>query len=310
MHRLFPLLLLVLVAAPLHAGVLKIGTLHIEDAVPLFLAEREGFFREAGVPVELIPFQSALERDSALTAGAIDGAITDPVGALLLDQGRGLLRLTALCLGATPAEGPFAILAAPKSSLRTVDDLKGVEVAVSRATIIDYVTDRLLAERGFTPAERRTIDIKKMPIRLQMLLGSQVQAATLPEPLAAIAMGRGARRLLSDADSTTSLSQTVFVFRRKVLAERRAEVRAFFSAYGRAVRMINHEPEQFRPLFVDKGRIPADLATNYPIPAYPEPAPFPHELYAPVIDWLAERRLTPPLAYEQLVDRDFLARDE
>ena len=76
MHRLFPLLLLVFIAAPLHAGVLKIGTLHIEDAVPLFLAEREGFFREAGVPVELIPFQSALERDSALTAGAIDGAIT------------------------------------------------------------------------------------------------------------------------------------------------------------------------------------------------------------------------------------------
>ena len=27
-------------------------------------------------------------------------------------------------------------------------------------------------------------------------------------------------------------------------------------------------------------------------------------------DWLAERRLTPPLAYEQLVDRDFLARDK
>ena len=45
MHRLFPLLLLVFIAAPLHAGVLKIGTLHIEDAVPLFLAEREGFFR-------------------------------------------------------------------------------------------------------------------------------------------------------------------------------------------------------------------------------------------------------------------------
>ena len=310
MHRLFPLLLLVLIAAPLHADVLKIGTLHIEDAVPLFLAEREGFFREAGVPVELVPFQSALERDSALTAGAIDGAITDPVGALLLDQGRGLLRLTALCLGATPAEGPFAILAAPNSPLRTVDDLKGVEVAVSRATIIDYVTDRLLAGHGFTPAERRTIDIKKMPIRLQMLLGSQVQAATLPEPLAAIAMGRGARLLVSDADSTTSLSQTVFVFRRPVLAERKGEVAAFFAALGRAVRLINTEPERYRPLFVDKGRIPADLSATYPIPAYPEPAPFPRELYAPVIDWLAERRLSPPLAYEQLVDRDFLARDE
>lgn len=310
MYRLFPLLLLlVLVAAPLHAEVLKIGTLHVEDAVPLFLAEREGFFQEAGGAVELIPFLSALERDSALTAGAIDGAITDPLGAVLLDQGRNLLRITALCLGASPREGPFAILAAPGSSLQSIDDLKGVEVAVSRATIIDYVTDRLLENHGFTPAERRTVDIKKMPIRLQMLLGGQVQAATLPEPLASIAVGRGARLLASDADSEKSLSQTVFVFRRQVLEERRTEVTAFFAAYGQAVQLINTTPERYRPLFVDKGRIPADLAASYPIPIYPEPTPFPRDLYMPVIDWLVARQFAPPLSYEQMVDRDFLGVD-
>ena len=307
MHRLPPLLLLLLlIAAPLHAGVLKIGTLHIEDAVPLFLAEREKFFRVAGTEVELIPFLSALERDSAITAGAIDGAITDPIGAVLLDQGRNLLRITSLCLGASPREGPFAILAAPGSSLKSLEDLKGVEVAVSRATIIDYVTDRLLAEHGFTAADRHTLDIKKMPIRLQMLLANQVQAATLPEPLASIAVGRGARLLASDADSPTSLSQTVFVFRRQILDERRTEVAAFFAAYGRAVRLINADPARYRPLFVDKGRIPADLAASYPIPVYPEPTPFPRELYLPVIDWLAARRLVPPLPYEQMVDHDFL----
>ena len=55
MHRIFPLLLLILlVTAPLHAGVLKIGTLHIEDAVPLFLAEREVTFRYDGGLVDYV----------------------------------------------------------------------------------------------------------------------------------------------------------------------------------------------------------------------------------------------------------------
>ena len=66
---------------------LKIGLLQIEDSVPFYVAEKEGFYQQEEVQVELVPFLSALERDSALTAGAIDGAISDPIGALLLDKG-------------------------------------------------------------------------------------------------------------------------------------------------------------------------------------------------------------------------------
>jgi NitT/TauT family transport system substrate-binding protein len=75
------------------------------------------------------------------------------------------------------------------------------------------------------------------------------------------------------------------------------------------VQLINTTPECYRPLFVDKGRIPADLAASYPIPVYPKPTPFPRELYTPVIDWLVARQFTPPLSYEQMVDRDFLGAD-
>lgn len=108
--------------------------------MPLYIAEQEGFYADSGVQVELVPFLSALERDSALIAGSIDAAISDPVGALLLDKGRGLLKMTTLCLGAKPGEGVFAILASPRSGLQAVEELKGVQVAVSTATIIEYVT--------------------------------------------------------------------------------------------------------------------------------------------------------------------------
>jgi len=286
---------------------LRIGLLQIEDSVPFYVAEQDGFFEEQKVEVELVPFLSALERDSALTAGAIDGAISDPIGALLLDQGRGLLKITSLGLGKTPAEGVFAILAAPSSELGTVEDLKGVEIAVSSATIIEYVTDRMLEEQGFSPAQISKVEVKKMPIRMQMLLSGAVQAATLPEPLSSIAAGKGARVLISDADMDRSLSQTVVVISTTALSEKKSAVRSLFRAYARAVKAVNDDPERYRALVVEKGRIPPFMADSYPIAVYPEPEPFSRELFEPAAQWLTGKGLIQAVRYEDIVATDFLA---
>lgn len=280
---------------------LRLGVLPIEDSAPLFIAEQEQFYTQENLKVTLVPFQSALERDSALAAGAIDGAIDDPIGALLFDKGQGRLKITSLCLGEKPEEGVFAILAAPGSGLASVDDLKGVEIALSSATIIEYVTDRLLAGHGFTSEDIKKLEVVKMPIRMQMLLSGAVKAATLPEPLASIAVGQGATVLTDDSRGPESLSQTVLVFRDQALAERKAEITAFFRAYGRAVKAINEEPERYRALVVDKGRIPPALAKNYPIPRFPEPQPFPETLYTPIIEWLAGKGLIATLPYRSMV---------
>lgn len=292
---------------PCHgAGSLKIGVLQIEDVVPLYVARQHDYYRKEGVDVSLVPFLSALERDSALAAGAIDGAITDPIGAILFDQGRGLIRITSLGLGRTPAEGIFAILAAPGSAIHRIDDLRHVEIAVSTATIIDYVTERLLTSSGLAADDIRTIDVKKMPIRMQMLLSGAVQAATLPEPLASIAVGNGARILISDDHADASLSQTVLVFRTAVLTERPEDVAAFFRAYASGVAALNARPANYRDLVVQVGRIPPDLTPHYPIATYPLPRPFPRELYQPVMDWLSNRGLVEALPYETMVATDFL----
>jgi len=285
---------------------LKIGLLLIEDSVPFYVAEQEKFYQQQNINIELIPFLSAIERDSALAAGAIDGAIDDPVGAILFDRGRNILKITSLCLGEKPDEGVFAILAAPGSSITSINGLKNIEIAVSNATIIEYVTDRMLEQHGFRPDEIKKVEVKKMPIRMQMLLSGSVQAATLPEPLASIAAGKGATRLLDDSKSNTSLSQTVIVFRSQVLTNRKDEVSSFFQAYKKAVQAINADPEKYRNLLVEKGRIPPFMAASYPIPTYPLPAPFSEDLFMPVITWLSNKQLVEPLPYEKIVSTDFM----
>lgn len=302
----FVLLLSLLFSTSAAAQGLKIGLLQIEDSVPFYVAEKEGYFEQEQLEVELIPFLSALERDSALIAEAIDGAISDPIGALLLDKGEGMLKITSLGLGKTPAEGIFAILAAPGSGIETIDDLKGVEIAVSNATIIEYVTDRLLEMQGFSPDEINKIEVKKMPIRMQMLLSGSVKAATLPEPLASIAAGKGATVLTTDGDMDQSLSQTVVIIRSDVLAARKDAVSALFRSYRRGVQAINSDPEKYRSLIAEKGRIPPFMADTYPIPTYPEPEPLSRKLYEPAAAWLAAKGLIGAVAYEDMVSTDFM----
>lgn len=287
---------------------LRIGVLLIEDSVPLYVADQQGYFNTAGVEVELVPFLSALERDSAIAAGAIDGAVSDPVGAILFDRRRNIIQITSLCLGKTPGEGVFAILSSPRSGITEINQLKGVPIAISNATIIEYVTERLLEEQGFAADQIKTIEVKKMPIRMQMLLSDSVEAATLPEPLASIAASKGARILLTDSTSTQSLSQTVIIFRKETLDARAEEITHFFAGLSAAVSDLNNNQEKYRALFVEKGRIPPFLAENYPIPQFPTPEPFSKELYVPVMEWLQERQLVNPISYETMVSTDFLGK--
>ena len=55
-----------------------VGTLSTQDSLPLWVAEQNGYFADAGLPeVEIVTFQSAQECQVALQTGAVDALMTD-----------------------------------------------------------------------------------------------------------------------------------------------------------------------------------------------------------------------------------------
>ncbi|MBC7325767.1 MAG: ABC transporter substrate-binding protein, partial [Moorella sp. (in: Bacteria)] len=82
---LFFLVLLVAACGPGKSGekeggeALKLGLIPVEDNFPFFVAEQEGLFTKAGLEVELVPFNSARDRDLALQSRSIDGEVADIV---------------------------------------------------------------------------------------------------------------------------------------------------------------------------------------------------------------------------------------
>ncbi len=72
------------------------------DAAPLLLAEKNGYFTGLGLQVELLIFNNAQDRQSALQTQAIDGAVTDLIAVAANVDGGFDIKATAMTNGVFP----------------------------------------------------------------------------------------------------------------------------------------------------------------------------------------------------------------
>ena len=280
---------------------LKIGALPIEDILPILVAQEKGYFTEEGVEVELVPFQSAVESQSAIQAGQLDGMITDTVVAILLNNSGLDVKITSLTLGSTPQEGRFAIIAAPGSDIKTPADLKGRTIGISNNSIIEYVTDRMLEEQGIDPSQVIKTSVPKIPVRMEMLLNNQIDAINVPDPLVSFAEFKNAKVILEDTTGR-NLSQAVIIMTPQALEEKKEGLKLFYNAYAKAVKDINSNPDEFKDLLVQNVNIPEPIAASYRMQTYPEPQLPKQPEIDDVIEWLNSKQLlTKPAIYKDLV---------
>ena len=89
-----------------------------------------------------------------------------------------------------------------------------MEIGVSQGTIIEYVTERLLAAEGLSADEIMTIPVPKIPDRMALLASGELVAATLPDPLGALAVQSGAMVVLDDS-AHPEYGFSIYSFRQK-----------------------------------------------------------------------------------------------
>lgn len=285
----------------------KIGVQPIEDNFPFSVAEKDGIFTKAGVQVELINFASAQERDAALQAGQIDGEVADMLAVALMKKIGTDVKIASIALGTTPQEGRFAILSSPKSKIKDPSDLKGATLGMSDNTIIDYVSDQMLKDKGVSGTDVNKVSVPKTPVRVDMLLSDQIQAAVLPDPLAALAEAKGAHLVMED--TYRNISQTVLLFRTKSIQDNPAGIKAVVSAYGAAGQALTKDPEQYRSLFLEKNQIPEPIKDTYKITTFSKlQLPTEDEVNSVMI-WMQDKKLIPQVyTYQELVDPSLLPK--
>ncbi|WP_175469484.1 ABC transporter substrate-binding protein [Desulfoluna spongiiphila] len=304
LFALLTLMLICITGPTAHGGTqptLRIALLPIPDVLPVFVAEEKGYFKEAGIRVETIPVGSALERDQLMQAGRIDAMVNEISGTASFNRDKVRMKIVAVARAPKGDSPLFRILSSPGSGITTPAQLAGVPIAVSKNTVIEYLTDRLLGEKGLSQDEIIKKSVPVLPERMQLLLSGQIEAATLPDPLAFAAMKAGAHVVMDDTRAPL-YSASVLSVSADTLTRHEQAVDAFVNAWMKAAQDLNADPESFRPLMLKKIRVPKNVRQTFAIPPFPVDTVPSAEQWDDVMAWMtAKGLLKSPIAYDTSV---------
>jgi NitT/TauT family transport system substrate-binding protein len=309
----FFLILLVTLAFPListgasrKSNTLKIAMLPIIDSFPYYIAQAEGEFKKAGVDLKLIRVMSGLNRDQLMQAGEVDGMLNEMTSAANFNRKKTQVQVVYTIRSAQNSYPMFRLIASPGSRIKTVAGIQGASIGISRHTVIEYVTDRLLEAKGIDLGTVVKKSIPAIPERFQLLMQRQIDAAMLPDPLASAALGAGATLIIDDA-AYPQYSASLFTFSIDAIRNKPESMKRFFKAWDRAVARLNANPEAYRALMLKHIRIPKNVRNSYRIPEFSRNAVPSKEQWDDVMRWMVSGKLlTQLLPYRQSVTTSFL----
>ncbi|MGE5673893.1 MAG: ABC transporter substrate-binding protein [Mycobacterium leprae] len=289
---------------------LKIGLLPFTEGLPYWVAQKNDYFKAQGVDVQLVKFQSANERDTAIMTGNIDGMVTDLMGvASMVGTNTAKVHVISVALGANQKEAPMGIVSAPNSGIKTAADLKGKEIAISTNTMMEYVASKLLAENGLTPSDVKFVSIPALPVRVETLLAGKVAAAILPDPLFWQTTQQGATAVLSNAKAKQNYYQSVLVMTDKAIAEKKDGIQKMLIAYNRGVLDIQTNSAAYKSLMVDNNLLAKEFVDKYNVVPFSVTQAPDKAGVESVVQWLLDKKiLSSKVSYEQLVDTSLLPK--
>lgn len=276
---------------------LRLGAMSSVDYIPFAIAEHMGINDSLGLDVELIKFFSANDRDAAFRTGSIDGTVIDFTGAALQHAGGVPLSLVM------KHDGVFELIT---KGIDTIEGLKGKRLAVSRNTVIEYATDRILTEAGLSEEDITKIEINKIPLRMEMLLAGEVDASVFPDPFALMSKRKGAHSLISTKDMGFFVTGTMFTT--EAIENKGEAIRTLLRGYNLAVDyMRSHPRSEWMHILVDDAGFPQEVAEGVSLPEYTHAAPPSDKDIQATIAWLKVRGLVPDeYTGEGLIKTDLL----
>ena len=242
---------------------LTVGVMPDIDSIPIIIAQEKGYFAEEGLKVDIQQFKSAMDRDAALQSGNLDGAISDLLAVAFAKSGGFDVKVTS------HTEGNYKLIAGKNESVTSPKDLVGKDVAVSKNTIIEYVTDQISLSQNMKEESINKVVIPQIPTRLEMLQNGKLAAATLPEPMGSIAVANGCK-FITDSEKL-GINPGVMMFTAKCVKDKKSELQAFYRAYNKAVKFLNEHPQsEYMELIIQKSGFPEIAKTALKLPKYRE----------------------------------------
>ena len=217
----------------------RVGVLRLSSSAPVFIAQDKGYFRDAGLDVELKFFDAAQPIAVATTSGDIDFGVTAFTAGLYNLAGKGTLKVIGGMSrekAGYPLIGYFASNNAYAAGLKAPKDLAGKRIAVTQVGSSFHYSIGLLADKyGFKLADVKVLPLQSLSNVAAALKGETVDAALLPASAARKLMDDGGTKLLGWVGDETPWQLGAVFASPKTLAKK-PQVEKLLAALERADR--------------------------------------------------------------------------
>jgi NitT/TauT family transport system substrate-binding protein len=182
---------------------IRVGALQWDTAAEVYFADGGGFFKKAGLNVDIQPFTSGSAALAALFGGSLDIANTDVVSAATAHS-RGL-PVTYLSPGCvfTRAAQASSLMVLATSSIRGAKDLNGKSIATNGLkNIVQIPTLAWIDNNGGDSKSVKFVEVP-VPLMASAVEDGRIDAAVISEPFITDTQN-GKFRIISIADNNVA----------------------------------------------------------------------------------------------------------
>jgi NitT/TauT family transport system substrate-binding protein len=198
------------------ADVVTIGSLKGLSSFVTLLADEKGYFRERGIQVDFVDFDSGAKMIPSLSTGDVMVGLGAVSSALFNASKRQLnVKIVAGAVRNAPGAGQSLLVRSDLrvSSVNSVKDLAGRKIAITSPASADAASlDLVLRSAGLTIRDVDTVPLG-FPQQIAALSNKAIDAALVGEPFATLAArAKIASRLVAVSDIFPDRESAVMVF--------------------------------------------------------------------------------------------------
>jgi NitT/TauT family transport system substrate-binding protein len=248
-----------------------IGALPVVDDAPLYLAVKNGYFKQAGLDVTIDPVTQSTEALPDMLHGDVDIIAGANYVSYFEAQARGEAQLKLLVEGTACKPDTFEIAALPSSGITTPADLAGKTVAVNLTDNIQTLTaNAVLKADGVNPS-KVTYTVIPFPDMVSALKAHKVDAISVVEPfLTGAEASDGAKPVVSSCSGPVNDFPMSGYFATQSWTQQNPNTaRAFQTAMFKAQAYADANPQAVTGILPSYIKISAAAATQVPVNDYP-----------------------------------------
>ena len=207
--------------------------------VAYFIANDQGYFKDAGLDVESKTFSSPGDSLSPLLTGDLDIALSTADSVItVLDKAPGQLKVVYLV---DTSSGADAVLA--KNGIDGIKGLKGKKVAATIGQCNQLLLEKALEQAGMSDADINLINMNPDDAGAAFAEG-KLDAAVTWEPWITKALSANTGNVIFSSKDLPNLILDVAATSTKAASTKGPEIRAFLKAMGRGYDFIKSNPQK------------------------------------------------------------------